>query len=96
MPRGPGSVAKLRLPTGWPATAPFLVWSYFDGRWWRVGHAPDLHTAQVDAAQRLLNALNGTTGSTRLGTAGLKPRQGARFVATARDGDPQTQWEAAH
>ena len=93
---GPGSAAKRKLPTGWPRTAPFLVWSYTDGTWWRVGQALDLRAAQIDAAQRLLNTLNGTLGNRVLGTHPLKPRQGARFAATARDGDPQTQWEAMH
>jgi hypothetical protein len=97
MPRGgPGSAAPRKLPTGWPRTDPYLVWSYFDGAWWRVAGALSLHDAQVIAANRLLNVLNGTHGSRALGTAGIKPRPDARFAATARDGDPQTQWEAMH
>lgn len=94
MPRGPGSVAKLRLPAGWPRTAPAVVWSYFEGTWWRVDGAQSLPEAQVIAANRLSNVSNGTHGSRQLGTAGIRPRSGARFIATDRSGDPQTEWEA--
>jgi hypothetical protein len=97
MPRGgPGSAAKLRLPANWPRTEQFLVWSWFEGSWWRVGKAASLAEAQADAAQRLTNVTLGTRGNAQRGMVPIRARTGARFVATTRNGNPQLAWEAAH
>jgi hypothetical protein len=97
MPRGgPGSAEPRKLPAGWPRMAPALVWSWHAGQWWVVGLAKDLATAQASAGLRLLNTLNGTHGNRLLGCKPITPRLGCRFVATDRDGDPQTEWETIH
>jgi hypothetical protein len=97
MPKsGPGSAGTLKLPAGWPRTSPFLVWSWAAGAWWVVGHASDLDTARRDAAARLANTVNGTRGNAILGRKPIEPREGCRFIATTRDGDPQTEWEVAN
>lgn len=93
MPRGPGSAPRLRLPNGWPRTAPAIVWSYSDGRWWRVDAATDIDTARRSAALRMLNARNGTAGSRALGTRPLPPSPGARFVATGQHENPDMVWQ---
>jgi hypothetical protein len=97
MPRGgPGSAAPRKLPSGWPRTDPFLVWSYIEGAWWRVDCALSLDAARDAADTRQINVTAGTNGNAHNGTRPIKPRAGAQFVATARDGDPQSQWEATH
>jgi len=97
MPRGgPGSAAPRKLPAGWPRTDPFIVWSYIEGAWWRVDCAPRLAVAVALADARQINVTAGTNGNAHNGTSPIKARTGAQFVATARDGDPQTQWEATH
>lgn len=82
---GPGSARTLKPPRGWPRTDPAICWSYHGGRWWRVNAGPDLAAMVADAAAR--------TAATEVGTRRLDPMPGARFVATARDADPQTEWD---
>lgn len=101
MPRGPGTADTLKLPAGWPRTAPALVWAWHDclshdGTWWVVARAADLESAQRDADARLANVTRGTTGNLYKGCPPIEARTGARFVATTRDGDPQTEWEACN
>jgi hypothetical protein len=84
----------MRLPHNWPRTAPFIVWSHFDGRWWRVATATDLDNARMVAALRWLNAVNGTSGNRALGTRPMIPRAEARFVATTQYEDPEKVWQA--
>lgn len=84
----------MRLPAGWPRTAPFLVWSWTHGAWWRVDGRATLEEARASAAWRQANVDQGTSGDRRLGTAAIRPRAGARFVVTDKLGDPRTGWEA--
>jgi hypothetical protein len=99
MPRGPGTADTLKLPAGWPRTAPALVWSWHEcpghtGAWWVVDQGTDIGAARGAAKVRLANVTRGTTGDRYKGCPPIEARTGARFVATTRDGDPQAAWEA--
>jgi hypothetical protein len=95
MPRGPGTADTLKLPAGWPRTAPYLVWSYWQGAWWVVDHGGDPTAMAASAAARRVLTASGTRGNARLGTKPLAPMPESRFVVTDRHGDPQAEWEAS-
>lgn len=90
---GPGSVTGRKLPPGWPRTEAALVWSWSGGRWWRVDGGSSLAVMQASAVARQAATAKGTRGSAKLGVRPMEAMPGCRFVATLRDGDPQTEWE---
>lgn len=93
---GPGSAAKLRLPRGWPRTDPAIVWSWVDGKWWRVNGGASLEAMVASAAARTAATLRGLPPNYRLGTGRMDPYPGARFVATDQHGDPEMAWWDQH
>lgn len=90
MPRGgPGSAPKLRLPTNWPRTNSYLVWSHSGGRWWRVDGGESRDAMVASCLARITAAARGTPGDPRRGLKPRPPIPGARFVLTDRNGNPQ-------
>lgn len=97
MPRsGPGSAPKLRLPANWPRTNSYLVWSWSEGRWWRVDGGESRDAMAASCLARQVATERGSPGDQRRGLKPRKPVPGARFALTDRNGNPQLAWETAH
>lgn len=90
---GPGSVSARKLPAGWPRTDPFIVWSWWQDRWWRVDGGADPTVMRTSALSRMRVCRDDTPRP--FNPSGTPYNLDARFVATDRDGDPETEWQAS-